>query len=434
MFRGKWIVSWVRQSIIGPEFLSQTKPRLAMQHLDYQVVQFALARLARNEPVWFCTVLSTFGSSPREPGSNMAIASNGEYAGSLSGGCVEEDFLARLNDGRLPTSNFILRYGVVNVTPEANNTNETSKTNDANVTELTNSDISIAPTITAKNNVFELSDASVSLPCGGVLDVLVQYFTPSVAITQRLEKLLVALEGTGSFVRKIDLQTGEEVLTEDSEHGSAVEVCDEYHWVRIKVGPVARLIIAGISPVTEFCAEFAKMLGFEVLICDAREDEFQQLLTKSLPSSTPTAQTENIVTRNLPELTCLSNNRVAHVHLNSSLWAVNKFPADVIMLPNTVHNRTAIVALTHDPRIDDLALMEAVETDAFYIGVMGSFKTSNKRAERLQRSGELTDEQIARIKMPIGLNLGSKTPAEIALAVMADILRVYRGIADSELR
>ena len=85
------------------------------------------------------------------------------------------------------------------------------------------------------------------------------------------------------------------------------------------------------------------------------------------------------------------------------------------------------MALTHDPRIDDLAMIEAVRTDAFYIGVMGSQQTSQQRAERLLRSGGLTETQLARIVMPIGLNLGSKTPAEIALAVMADIVRLYRG-------
>ncbi|TRZ62333.1 xanthine and Co dehydrogenase maturation factor [Pseudomonas alloputida] len=97
------------------------------------------------------------------------------------------------------------------------------------------------------------------------------------------------------------------------------------------------------------------------------------------------------------------------------------------------HAATAIVALTHDPKIDDLALMEAVNTPAFYIGAMGSAATSARRAERLQRIGGLTDKQIERLHMPIGLDLGSKAPAEIALAVMADVLRVYRGKARDAL-
>ena len=88
---------------------------------------------------------------------------------------------------------------------------------------------------------------------------------------------------------------------------------------------------------------------------------------------------------------------------------------------------TAVVALTHDPRLDDLTMIEAVRSPAFYIGVMGSRRTSAKRAERLRRSGGLNDEALGRIRMPIGLDLGSKTPAEIALATMADVVRVMRG-------
>ncbi|MCY1449530.1 xanthine dehydrogenase accessory protein XdhC [compost metagenome] len=93
------------------------------------------------------------------------------------------------------------------------------------------------------------------------------------------------------------------------------------------------------------------------------------------------------------------------------------------------HADTAVVALTHDPKIDDLAMIEAVRTEAFYIGVMSSMATSAKRMERLRRVGGLSEAELARIIAPIGLNLGSKTPSEIALAVLADILRVRSGIA-----
>jgi xanthine dehydrogenase accessory factor len=113
--------------------------------------------------------------------------------------------------------------------------------------------------------------------------------------------------------------------------------------------------------------------------------------------------------------------------------AVQPVLPSVFIASGGCHEATAVVALTHDPRIDDLALMEAVRTPAFYIGAMGSRLTSAKRAERLQRVGGLTQEEIERIHMPIGLDLGSKTPAEIALSVMADVLRVYRGKARDAL-
>jgi xanthine dehydrogenase accessory factor len=87
---------------------------------------------------------------------------------------------------------------------------------------------------------------------------------------------------------------------------------------------------------------------------------------------------------------------------------------------------TAVVATTHDPKIDDLAMMAAVKTPAGYIGVMGSMRTSKARAERLKRSGGLTEAEIQRIHMPVGLDIGSKTPAEIALSIMADVVRARR--------
>ena len=104
-----------------------------------------------------------------------------------------------------------------------------------------------------------------------------------------------------------------------------------------------------------------------------------------------------------------------------------ELPSEVIR-SGGCHADTAVVALTHDPRIDDLAMIEAVRTEAFYIGVMGSMATSAKRRERLRRVGGLSEADMARIIAPIGLNLGSKTPAEIALAVLADILRVRNAI------
>lgn len=161
------------------------------------------------------------------------------------------------------------------------------------------------------------------------------------------------------------------------------------------MGPVARLVIAGMSPVSEACAAFAHTLGYQVIVCDPREEE-------------------------------LSKFQVPGVEVRPVL-------PSLYLAREGCHAATAIVALTHDPRIDDLALMEAVNTPAFYIGVMGSLRTSQQRRERLIRSGGMTEGDLARIHMPIGLNLGSKTPAEIALAVMADIVRVRRGRNREEL-
>lgn len=111
---------------------------------------------------------------------------------------------------------------------------------------------------------------------------------------------------------------------------------------------------------------------------------------------------------------------------------VKLFPATYIA-QGGCHAATAIVALTHDPRMDDLTLLEAVRTPAFYIGAMGSRRTSEKRMERVQRIGGIGQQDLERIHAPIGLKLGSKTPAEIALAVMADIVRVSNGVSRDQL-
>ena len=90
--------------------------------------------------------------------------------------------------------------------------------------------------------------------------------------------------------------------------------------------------------------------------------------------------------------------------------------------------RSAVLALAHDPRIDDAGLMVALESEAFYLGAMGSVRTSARRLERLQRIAEASQTQLARIHAPIGLPIGSKTPIEIAIAVLAEVIAVRQGI------
>lgn len=299
-------------------------------------------------------MLSTFGSSPREPGAWLVARRDGEHVGSLSGGCVEEDFLDRLAEGAFEAPVQRVRYG------EAEEA---------------------------------LNGPRVTLPCGGILEVLVERLEPGPATLAHLAALERALTGQRPRIRQVDLASGALTLEDDSGLGDRVvwpPAGDEAAGtVRLRVGPVARLVLAGMSPVAEACAEFAQRLGFEVMLCDPRAEALDGLTVPGV---------ERVV--NLPS---------------------------AFIAGGGCHAATAVVALTHDPRIDDLAMIEAVRTEAFYIGVMGSRKTSAARAERLRRSGGLTEAELARIQMPIGLGLGSKTPAEIALAVMADIVRVRRG-------
>lgn len=323
-----------------------------MQHLDLQVVRKALKWSVGGERVWFCTVLTTYGSAPRAPGSLLAVNASGEWIGSLSGGCVEDDFLERVAAGGFPDPSVIVRYG------EGDDPN-----------------------------------SNIRLPCGGILDVLVENLAPDCDVQAHLRELESALLGQRRLLREVELGSGARSLRDDSSHGPRVERDGER--VRLRVGAAQRLLLAGYSSVAHACAEFGKGLGFEVILCDPREEALRGVVLEGIE-----------IRRELPSL----------------------FIAD-----GGCHADTAVVALTHDPKIDDLAMLEAVRTEAFYIGVMGSRATSEKRFERLRRIGGLGAAELARIHAPIGLNLGSKTPAEIALAVLADILRIRNGIPRERL-
>lgn len=317
-----------------------------MKQLDLQVIQQARAWLDEGQAVWLCTVLSTFGSAPRGPGAMLVALGNGEHCGSLSGGCVEDDFLERVANGYFTPVNQVVRYG----------------------------DGGLAPTM--------------ALPCGGVLDVLVERLTPDDATLEHLAQIERAFAGSALVTRHVIPGNDQRSLGAGYMGDSRVLVTDEA--ICIRIGAVQRLILAGLSPVAEFCAGFALTLGYEVILCEPRPE----VLTRF---SLPGVQVHDVL------------------------------PA-VFIAEGGCHSATAVVALTHDPRLDDLTLLEAVRTEAFYIGAMGSMRTSEKRFERLERIGGLDAAARQRIHAPIGLNLGSKTPAEIALAVMADILRAANGI------
>lgn len=278
----------------------------------------------------------------------LVALSSGSSCGSLSGGCVEEDFLERLALGSFDAFNQVVRYG----------------------------DGGLAPTI--------------ALPCEGALDVLLEYFAPDRLSINHFRQIAQALSGQNQLMRTVVIgEMSRQILPTD---GKVPRVQRHEAEVSILVGPVKRLIIAGLSPVAEYCAGFAVTLGFEVIVCDPRPEEVAKA-SKSLKQV-----------------------RVLEV-----------LPA-VFIEQGGCHAATAVVALTHDPRLDDLTLMESIRTEAFYIGAMGSARTSEKRLERLVRIAGLSESDKKRIHAPIGLQLGSKTPAEIAIAVMADILRVGNGI------
>jgi xanthine dehydrogenase accessory factor len=157
----------------------------------------------------------------------------------------------------------------------------------------------------------------------------------------------------------------------------------------VTFGPRWRLLLIGAGQLSACVASIARGLDFEVLVCDPRE-EFRMRLDPAL-----------------------------------GRW-VPGMPDDVV-LDIGVDAHTAIVALTHDPKLDDMALMEALRSDAFYVGALGSRRNSKARRERL-REFDLTEDETARLHGPVGLDLGSRTPAEIAVSIAAEIIAVKNGI------
>ncbi|ATJ82439.1 XdhC family protein [Halomonas beimenensis] len=322
-----------------------------MRALDVEVVEAARRWHAAGHDLWWCTVLSTFGSAPREPGALLVARADGRHVGSLSGGCVEEDFLARLDGGAFRAPAQIAVYG---------------------------------------DGADALGGERVRLPCDGRLEVLIEHWPADAThleVARELDAYAEALRVGQPRARRLALGDGRSRWAAAEATGPRVERDEET--VRIRVGPAARLLIAGISPVAQYCVQFARALGFEVVVCDPRPEAWDGF--------------------EAGDARCL-----------------RELPSEFLRREGA-HRATAVVALTHDPRLDDLTMLEAVRGEAFYIGVMGSKRTSEKRAERLRRTGGLDEQALGRIRMPIGLDLGSKTPAEIALATLADVVRVMRG-------
>lgn len=315
--------------------------------LDQRVVTAALGWCQSEQAVWICTVLRTYGSSPRAQGTIMAVNREGQYCGSLSGGCIEEDFLAQLAAGNYREFSQIIRYGEGGMRPD------------------------------------------VQLPCGGSLDILIEYLPADVQSFALLQAMQHALTGKMPLVKT--LQPGERASWHPicvNEKLPALEYDNQN--IILPVGAIPELLIAGYSTVAFECIRLGQLLGYHVRVCEHRPDMLNEL-----------------------EQYFSGADNVSIVPQHPARW----------LELNGAHASVAIVSLTHDPRIDELTMMEAINTSAFYIGIMGSEKNSEKRRLRLQKIGGMKPDELARIKAPIGLRIGSKTPSEIALSVMADIVK-----------
>lgn len=308
--------------------------------IEVDVISTALHWVEQGHRVALVTLLETWGSAPRPVGALLVVRDDGLVAGSVSGGCVEEDLIARLQL-EPPTQPTPIVYGV---------SSEEAR--------------------------------RFGLPCGGRLKVLVEPFQE----WPRWQWLVHCLQ-QGQLVARCQPLSGgpaEWRLAGPDESTT----CDETHLTQI-LGPRWRLLIIGAGQASLYLAKMATMLDYQVTVCDPREEY-----------------------------------RAGWDLANTRL--LTDMPDDVVVALRP-DGRTAIVALTHDPRLDDLALLEALKSNAFYVGALGSRAHQAKRRERLALF-DLTTEQIGRLRGPVGLALGSRTPPEIAITILAELIGLRSGV------
>ncbi|MGB4361790.1 MAG: XdhC family protein [Rhodoferax sp.] len=221
------------------------------------------------------------------------------------------------------------------------------------------------------------------LPCGGTLELVLE-FNPDAASLFALVQLLA----DGHMVqRRTGIASGLVNLVEVT---ASSPLIDDGDVLANTFGPEYRMLLIGAGQLTEYLATMAVFSGFAVTVCDPRE---QYRASWSVPG----------------------------------VVLLTGMPDDVVH-DYRVDRRSCVIALTHDPKLDDLALLEALDTEAFYVGAIGSRRNNEARHARMIEHFEQTTERLARLRGPIGIYIGSKTPPEIAVSIMAEVLAVKNGV------
>jgi len=316
--------------------------------------------IAAGKPAALATVVATWGSSPRPVGSHMAVVASGDFAGSVSGGCIEGAVVEAALEAIKTGHPKLLEYGISNE-----------------------------------------AAWEVGLACGGRVQVFVrpaQGEMLSLIEAARAQKQACATvtdmtSGRQAFisgaVRQGDLALGEQQMAEarqrlTSDQSGLME--NGGFFVRVYSPPV-RMVIVGAVHIAQALAPMAHLAGFDVTVIDPRE-------------------------------------AFARSGSLAGINALIEWPDDGMkqVMPDA---RTAVVTLTHDPKLDDPALVAALRSKAFYIGALGSRKTHASRLQRLKALG-FTAADTVRIHGPVGLNIKAATPAEIAVSILAQVIEKLR--------
>jgi xanthine dehydrogenase accessory factor len=321
------------------------------------------------QPIALATVVQTWGSAPRKVGAKMAMMAGGEITGSVSGGCVEGAVFETGTEVLETGQPQLLHFGVADETAW-----------------------------------------DVGLACGGTIEVFVEQLdAPSFELMKSIieadragdsvtiirgqedklgRKMTIGRDGQTVGSLGDNLDTLALAAARASTHPRRVQLTDEIEVFVDTIRPSPTLIMVGGVHIAVALTSMAKLLGYKTIVVD-------------------------------PRRAFGSEARFPHVDNLIQAWPDKAF-AQIELTPET-----AVAMLTHDPKIDDPALNVVLNSPAFYIGALGSSKTQAKRRERLQEMG-FRDEVIGRIHGPIGLDINAGTPEEIALSIMAEIVKAQR--------
>ncbi len=326
---------------------------------------------AGQREIILATVVETWGSAPRKVGAKMAFTAGGAaIAGSVSGGCVEGAVIAAGEEVLAGGRPQLLHFGVADETAWG-----------------------------------------VGLACGGTIEVFVEplnvaAYTPArdwvlrrqrgaiITVIRGPERLLgckLAAGPDGVVTGSLGAGLDEAARSLWQEAGGSRRAClsDEVEVFIDVLRPAPELVIIGGTHIAVVLAPLAKLLGYRVAIID-------------------------------PRRAFASEARFPAVDSLNHTWP------DKALAANPPGRDTAVVTLSHDPKIDDPGLAAALAGEAFYVGALGSRRTTAQRRERLAARG-LSEEQLARLHAPVGLDIGADNPEEIALAIMAEVVAAYRG-------
>ncbi|VAW69646.1 Xanthine and CO dehydrogenases maturation factor, XdhC/CoxF family [hydrothermal vent metagenome] len=348
----------------------------APDYEDIEIIRRSIELLADDCFITFCMVGRTWGSSPRPAGSLLAISQHGIMLGSVSGGCVEEDLLLKHNNGLFDHgSTTVLTYGEGehNIAPSHINT-------------------------------------PLKIPCGSILEIIVERIYDSTQLSAIYSSLCM-----GQAVNRL---TDIELNTSSIEPGNVTDTAFYYDGKRTKrtFGPSWHLIIIGANDVSSYVSAMGRMLGYNIMICEPRKTYREAFLASHIE----------------PGEACLTSNELPYSprepsHCLNQKYEITRLMPDDAVKHYATHFSTIVLSLSHDPKLDDMALLAALELDLFYVGAIGSEKNNAMRKQRLADMG-LSKGAIAKLHGPVGLNIHSKAPAEIAVAIFAELIKLRNAL------